>query len=115
MGIEPALRFKHVSISQTIAGREIETRGEVGLLTRNVRIQGSEHDEWNGTITACPAEFDPDQFATQTCFDGRFGQERESDEFGVQIMIHSDQKDQVRISTALGEMNKVIVGLSYKI
>lgn len=95
IGIEPALKYKHVSISQTISGRVIETRGEVGLLTRNVKVRGSTHDEWNGVVEACDAEFDPDQFATQTCFEGRFGAERESDEFGVQIMIHSDKKSQV--------------------
>ena len=101
LGIKPALKYKHVSISQTISGRVIETRGEVGLLTRNVKIQGSTHDEWNGVIEACEAEFDPDQFATQTCFEGRFGQERESDEFGVQIMIHSNKKSQVLLLTSI--------------
>ena len=36
----PPLKYLHLSISQTIAGRVIETRAEVGLLTRNVVIQG---------------------------------------------------------------------------
>ena len=36
--ITPALKYKHVSISQTIAGRLIETRAEVGLLSRNVKV-----------------------------------------------------------------------------
>lgn len=90
----PALKYKHIALTQTIAGRTIETNAEVGLLTRNVVIRGSFHDEWDGVIEACPQEFDPDQFATQTCFDGQFGEERGSDQFGVQIMVHSDQKSQ---------------------
>ena len=89
---KPALKYKHVSISQTIAGRVIDTRAEVGLLTRNIVVQGSKHAEWNEVIENCPAEFDPGQFATQTCFDGRFGEERGSDQFGVQIMVHSHSK-----------------------
>ena len=85
------LKFKHISIEQTIGGRTIETRGEVGLLSRNIVIQGSRHDAWDGVIEACPDAFDPGQFATQNCFDGNFGEERGSDQFGVQIMVHSHQ------------------------
>ena len=88
------LEYMHVSIVQTFEGWDepVETRGEVGLLTRNVRIMGSKDDTWNQAIEPCDAEFDADQFAPQTCFNGRFGEERGSNEFGVQIMIHSDQK-----------------------
>ena len=89
---KPPLKYKHISIVQNIAGRVIETRGEVGLLTRNVVVKGSKHDQWNDVIKSCPEEFEPGQFATQTCFDGRFGAERGSDQFGVQIMVHSHHK-----------------------
>ena len=68
----------------------------MGLLTRNVVVRGSVNDDWDGEIKACPKEFDPDQFATQSCFEGRYGDERGSDQFGVQIMVHSDQKNKVR-------------------
>lgn len=91
---EPAVKYKHIALTQTIAGRTIQTNAEVGLLTRNVVIRGSLNDEWDGVIEACPQEFDPDQFAPQKCFDGQFGEERGSDQFGVQIMIHSDRKSQ---------------------
>ena len=40
LDISPALKYRHISISQTIAGRVIDTRAEVGLLTRNIVIQG---------------------------------------------------------------------------
>lgn len=89
---KPALKYKHISLVQTIAGRAIETRAEVGLLTRNIRILGSKNDQWEEKVESCPDEFDPGQFATQTCFDGRYGEERGSDQFGVQIMVHSDHK-----------------------
>ena len=91
---DPPLLYMHISIAQTIEGRYIETRAEVGLLSRNVIVRGSVNDQWNDVIQNCPAEFDPGQFATQTCFDGRFGEEKGSDQFGVQIMVHSNKMSQ---------------------
>ena len=38
--VHPELKYQHISIMQTFDGRVIETRAEVGLLTRNVVIQG---------------------------------------------------------------------------
>ena len=38
--VHPPLKYKHISIVQTFAGKVIETRAEVGLLTRNVVVQG---------------------------------------------------------------------------
>ena len=90
---KPPLKYRHISIVQTFGNREVKTRAEVGLLTRNIVVQGSVEETWKHTIKNCPAEFDPGQFATQTCFDGRFGEERGSDQFGVQIMLHSGHKD----------------------
>ena len=50
-------------------------------------------DQWKSdVIEACPEEFDPGQFSTQNCFDGNFGDEQGSDQFGVQIMVHSHQQ-----------------------
>ena len=94
----PPLKYKHISIEQTIAGRRIETRAEVGLLTRNVVVEGSVEESWVHTIENCPAEFDPGQFATQTCFDGRFGEERGTDQFGVQIMIHAHHANKHKVT-----------------
>lgn len=96
----PKMKYKHISLVQTIAGRVIETRAEVGLLTRNIVVKGSKHDEWNDKIENCKAEFDPGQFSTQTCFDGRFGEERGSDQFGVQMMVHSSHHKQAQHAVA---------------
>ena len=90
--ISPALEYKHISMSQTFDGTVVETRAEVGLLTRNVRVKGSVNSDWTEKIEACPKEFQPGQFQTQTCFQGKFGEEIGSDEFGVQIMIHAPEE-----------------------
>ena len=36
----------------------LEARAEVGLLTHNVVVRGSDNDEWHDVIKACPEGFD---------------------------------------------------------
>ncbi|XP_071488092.1 fibrocystin-L-like [Diadema antillarum] len=90
----PAAEYEHISISQVVDGVLLETRGEVGLLTHNVKIRGSVHEDWVEEVEACPDEFDTNQFATQTCFQGRFGAETVTDQFGSQIMFFAKEQDQ---------------------
>ena len=113
--IYPALKYKHISIVQNIAGRTIETRAEVGLLTRNVVVQGSEHDQWKGKIEACPKNFEPGQFQTQTCFLGKFGDEPASDEFGVQIMIHAPRKSASMVKAQFSHVEIRHAGQAFRI
>ena len=46
---------------------------QVGHLTRNVKMRGNVNEDHLEMVDACPQTFDPDQFATQTCFQGRYG------------------------------------------
>ncbi|XP_069815730.1 fibrocystin-L-like [Dendropsophus ebraccatus] len=86
------LLYKHLGISVTLPdGTVFEARAEVGLLTRNILVRGSTNVEWSDTIPACPDGFDTGEFATQTCFQGRFGEEVGSDQFGGCIMFHTTQ------------------------
>ena len=86
--LQMPLEYQHISVQQTIAGRYIDTSGEVGYLTRNILVRGNNNEEWIGQADACETEFRPGQFAVQSCFLGRFGPETLSDQFGSQIMIH---------------------------
>jgi hypothetical protein len=113
--VYPALKYRHISLVQNIAGRTIETRAEVGLLTRNVVVQGSQHDQWKGTIEACPENFEPGQFQTQTCFLGKFGQEPASDEFGVQIMIHAPRKSAGMVKAQFNHVEVRHAGQAFRI
>lgn len=94
LGINPPLKHTHISLVQILAGRTVETRAEVGLLTRNVVVQGSVNDEWTEDIPKCPEEFEPGQFAVQSCYSGRYGKEKGNDNFGSQILIHARQMNQ---------------------
>nr|XP_055075555.1 fibrocystin-L-like [Misgurnus anguillicaudatus] len=89
------LTYTHLGVSVTLPdGTVFEARAEVGLLTRNIVVRGSNNQEWNDLIPACPAGFDTGEFAVQTCFQGRFGEEVGSDEFGGCIMFHPPQPNQ---------------------
>uniref|UniRef100_A0A673UX60 Fibrocystin-L n=1 Tax=Suricata suricatta TaxID=37032 RepID=A0A673UX60_SURSU len=84
------LSYTHLGITVTLPdGTLFEARAEVGLLTRNILIRGSDTMEWNHKIPACPDGFDTGEFATQTCFQGKFGEEIGSDQFGGCIMFHA--------------------------
>ncbi len=82
-----------MAVTRAVGGGEVSVtmRAEVGLLSRNVVFRGHNDDSWNRLKTAdkCPDGFNPGEFATQTCFLGRYGPELGSDEFGAHILISS--------------------------
>uniref|UniRef100_A0A3Q2YMV4 PKHD1 like 1, tandem duplicate 1 n=1 Tax=Hippocampus comes TaxID=109280 RepID=A0A3Q2YMV4_HIPCM len=83
------LKYSHLGVSVTLPdGTVFEARAEVGLLTRNVVVRGSQNIDWQEKIEACADGFNT-EFSTQTCFQGKFGEEAGSDEFGVGIMFHA--------------------------
>lgn len=52
------LTYTHLGVSVTLPdGTVFEGRAEVGLLTRNVVVRGSNKIEWNDRIEACPEGF----------------------------------------------------------
>ncbi|XP_045717230.1 fibrocystin-L [Phyllostomus hastatus] len=84
------LNYTHLGVTVTLPdGTLFEARAEVGILTRNILIRGSDNVEWNTKIPACPDGFDTGEFATQTCLQGKFGEEIGSDQFGGCIMFHA--------------------------
>lgn len=55
------LEFEHVSVTQTLGGREVKTRAEVGLLTRNVKIRGNINEDFTEEIESCGEAFNPSE------------------------------------------------------
>ena len=48
-----------MSVSEDFGGGVVvDMRGEVGLLTHNVKFRGSSDPQWNDSIPACEAGFD---------------------------------------------------------
>ena len=93
----------------------METRGEVGLLSRNIKIQGSQNDAFKFAIEACPRKFDSGQFATQSCFNGKFGEETGSDEFGANLLVHSKNKDLQEAEAKLEYVEFFWVGQAFRV
>uniref|UniRef100_A0A8B9H868 Polycystic kidney and hepatic disease 1 (autosomal recessive)-like 1 n=1 Tax=Astyanax mexicanus TaxID=7994 RepID=A0A8B9H868_ASTMX len=99
------LRYTHLGVSVTLPdGTVFEGRAEVGVLTRNVVVRGSINAEWSDQIQACPDGFNTGEFATQTCFQGRFGEEVGSDQFGGCIMFHAPRPNE---NLAIGRIEYV--------
>lgn len=69
---------------------------------------GNIDDSWNRlkTAEACPDGFNPAEFATQTCFLGRYGPELGSDEFGGHILISSPMNTH-NLETAVARISNV--------
>ena len=116
--LSEALEYDHISISQTFGGREIETRAEVGILSRNVRIKGTISENDLETIPACDEKWNPNQFATMSCFNGKFGEETGSQQFGATVMLMGKFPNQDlvqgRVSyTEVTEAGQVSISLFY--
>ncbi|CAF1212069.1 unnamed protein product [Rotaria sordida] len=88
--LDEPLTYTHLGVTLNLNATLIDIRGEVGLLSHNIIFQGSITDTWNETIPACPDGFNPDEFAVQTCYLGRYGEEIGSDQFGATIMVNQD-------------------------
>ncbi|KAL7883851.1 hypothetical protein SRHO_G00015090 [Serrasalmus rhombeus] len=99
------LNYTHLGESVTLPdGTVFEARAEVGVLTRNIVVRGSVNQEWSDQIQACPDGFNTGEFATQTCFQGRFGEEVGSDQFGGCIMFHAPRPNE---NLAIGRIEYV--------
>ena len=53
------LKYEHISIEQTFGGWVVETRAEVGLLSRNVKIRGNINSDFSEVIQACDETWNP--------------------------------------------------------
>ncbi|XP_071946022.1 fibrocystin-L-like [Antedon mediterranea] len=113
--VEPALEYEHISIEQTLNGVFLSTKAEVGLLTHNVVVRGSVQDEWTETIEACEEEFNTNQFATQTCFQGRYGEEIGSDQFGSQIMLFGKYQNQQLVTGRIEYVEVTHAGQAFRL
>ncbi|XP_048254094.1 fibrocystin-L-like [Haliotis rufescens] len=113
--LDSALTYTHIGITRTFSGVDVDFRAEVGLLTHNVVVRGSRDIQWDEKIEACPAGFDTGEFATQTCFQGRFGDEMGSDEFGSSIMIHAPRKDEDLAKARISHIEVTHAGQAFRL
>ena len=55
------------------------------------------------------------QFVTQTCFQGRFGEETGSDQFGGHILIHAPKKNNQIATARLSNVELTYVGQAFRL
>ena len=113
--LEEPLEYKHISIEQTFGDHTVETRAEVGRLTRNVKYQGSVNEQFLEDIPACDKGFDSNQFATQSCFRGKFGEELGSDEFGAVTLYAVENRDQFEAEIHISFVEFFWVGQAFRV
>ncbi|CAF3637436.1 unnamed protein product [Rotaria sp. Silwood1] len=107
--LNSALNFNHLGITQNVGSTSVEIRAEVGLLSHNVIFQGSITPTWDTTIEACPTGFNPGEFAVQTCFLGRYGEEIGSDQFGATIMASASMDSSDGIQSVIVRLSNIEV------
>ncbi|CAK8682970.1 unnamed protein product [Clavelina lepadiformis] len=114
--LDSALEYKHLGVTEVLDdGTKVELRAEVGLLSRNVVFRGTNDVAWNDEIEACETGFQTGQFATQTCFQGRFGEEAGSDQFGGSIMIHSSLPNSGEVEARIENIEVTYVGQAFRL
>ena len=109
------LKFEHLSIMQTFGSHDIETRAEVGLLSRNIKIKGSVNEQFVTEIPACEKPFVANEEATQSCFHGKFGEEIGTDEMGAIILIHAKEVDKHLVTARISYTEFNEVGQAFRV
>ena len=112
------LVYQHISIEQTFGDKVVESRGEVGLLTRNILVRGTMNEQFVEEIPACEQEFSSGAAfsdAMQTCFAGKFGEELGSDEMGAIIIISPKYKDQGLVEARIAYTEFSNVGQAFRV
>lgn len=111
--LDSALNHEHLGTTRTVGtgsrAVEINLRAEVGLLSRNLVFKGSIDPSWAPLLSApaCPNGFDPEEFAVQTCFLGRYGPELGTDQFGAIILINGKRREANEPESVIGRFSNV--------
>ncbi|KAI3389358.1 hypothetical protein SNEBB_007570 [Seison nebaliae] len=115
IGLEKALEHEHLGITTRLNGKSYEIRGEVALLSRNIKFSGFSHPSWHVKIPACTPGFDPGEFSVQTCFQGRFGEEIGSDQFGGAIMVSQEVQGSQSVQLRISNLEMEHVGQAFRL
>ena len=118
LGLTTPLKYQHISIAQTFGDKEVESRAEVGLLTRNILIRGTMNEQFVEVLPACEQEFNSGAAfsdAMQTCFAGKFGEELGSDEMGAIIIVSPKYKDQGLVEARIEYTEFTNVGQAFRV
>ena len=113
--LESPLKYTHLSLEQIFGDHLIETRAEVGLLTRNIKVMGNKNTDVFNEIESCYKEYDNDPFVTETCFARKNREELGNDEFGSTLMVSKKNKDLHESEVGISYVEFFRVGQSFRV
>ncbi|KAF8567271.1 hypothetical protein P879_01118 [Paragonimus westermani] len=88
---------------------------EVGLLTRNVLIQGTNEPTVPSDVPRCDAGFTTGHFATQTCVQGDPANQMGAEEYGGHVHIGGPELDSGVVKARLSFVELTYMGQSYRL
>ncbi|KAF5395129.1 hypothetical protein PHET_07404 [Paragonimus heterotremus] len=88
---------------------------EVGLLTRNVLIQGTKEPIVPSDVPRCDADFTTGHFATQTCVQGDPANQMGAEEYGGHVHIGGPELDSGVVKARLSFVELTYMGQSYRL
>ena len=113
------MTYKHISIEQSFGQHIVESRAEVGLLTRNIKFQGHKNFEFIEELPQCEDSFDAAMTSrldnAMSCFSGKFGEEMGTDEMGAIIIISPKFKDQGLVTARIEYTEFNYVGQAFRV
>ncbi|CAL8088348.1 unnamed protein product [Calicophoron daubneyi] len=87
---------------------------EVGLLTRNIVIQGDRNATISSDVPRCPASFTSNRFTTETCVQGDSANQMGANEFGGHVHIGGPYLDSGVVTAHFSYVELYYMGQGYR-
>ena len=84
-------------------------------MTRNIKVKGNVNQAFVTEIPACEKPFVANEEAPQSCFQGKFGEEMGSDEFGAIIFIHAKEINKHLLTARISYTEFNTVGQAFRV
>ncbi|KAK4475484.1 hypothetical protein MN116_000801, partial [Schistosoma mekongi] len=110
------LTYKKLSIKKTYSNGVIGNfAAEVGLLSRNILIRGTEEPIVSSDVQQCPSDFSTDRFATHTCTIGSPDEQLGANEYGGHVHIGGPFVNSGAVKAYLSYTEFYFMGQAYRL
>ncbi|CAH8562789.1 unnamed protein product [Schistosoma turkestanicum] len=110
------LAYKKLSVKKTYSnGVTGNFAAEVGLLSRNILIRGTEEPVVSSSVPKCPSSFSTNQFATHTCIIGSPNEQLGANEYGGHVHIGGPFVDSGAVKVYISYTEFYFMGQAYRL
>ncbi|CAH8626270.1 unnamed protein product [Schistosoma guineensis] len=110
------LAYKKLSVKKIYSNGVIGNfAAEVGLLSRNILIRGTEEPVVSSSVPKCPSDFSTDQFATHTCIIGSPDEQLGANEYGGHVHIGGPFVDSGAVKVYISHTEFYFMGQAYRL